>query len=126
MSIALRVLLFAASLGTMLFVARRIRRAQIRVEDTLFWMGFTVVLLVLSVFPNIAIRAAQLLGVQSPVNFIFLCIIFVLMIKLFLMSVQLSMLTEKVKRLAQWVAIGEKEEREKPVLSGMDSKTEEA
>lgn len=110
MSVALRGLLFLASLGMMVFVVRRIRRAQIRVEDTLFWMGFTLVLLVLSLFPDIAYWAARMIGIVSPVNFVFLCIIFVLMVKLFLMSVQVSMLTEKVKRLAQWAAIREAEE----------------
>ena len=46
---------------------------------------------------------------QLPVNFIFLFFIFVLLVKMFLMTIELSALENKVKDLTQELALEEKE-----------------
>ena len=46
---------------------------------------------------------------QLPVNFIFLFFIFVLLVKMFLMTIELSTLENKVKDLTQELALEEKE-----------------
>ena len=49
-----------------------------------------------------------MIGMQLPVNFIFLLFIFVLMVKLFFMTIELSTLENKVKDLTQELALEEK------------------
>ena len=78
MSIAIRVLLIVVSLFTFIYMLRKIRKSQLQIEHALFWIVFCGLLLILSIFPGIAIWISEVLGLQSPVNLVFLIIIFVL------------------------------------------------
>ena len=57
-----RLLLIAGSLCTVLFILRRIRHAKIQIEDSIFWFAFSGLLLLLSLFPQIAYWVAARLG----------------------------------------------------------------
>lgn len=105
MTIGLRIILLAIALLSCMFVVRKIRKAQMRIEDTLFWIVVTVGTLILGIFPQIAFWCSGLLGIQSPVNFVYLIFIFVLLFKVFILTVQISQLQEKVKDLTQNIAI---------------------
>ena len=76
MSIAFRALLFLFSLIAVVFVVRQIRHSKMLIEDTVFWVLLSLVTLILSVFPGIAIWAAGVLSIQSPANFVFLAFLF--------------------------------------------------
>ena len=103
--------LFLRSVQDML---RRIRKAQVQIEDTIFWLIFSILLLVLSLFPDIAYRASSLLGFQAPINFVYLVIIAVLIVNQFAMTIRISQMDSKVRKLAQRVALNEEKiEREK-------------
>ena len=45
-------LLIAGSIITFLFVMKLIRKSTVRIEDTLFWIVFSIVLILLSIFPK--------------------------------------------------------------------------
>lgn len=110
----LRVCLIVGSLITAVYVLRRVRHAKIQIEDTIFWLLFSGVLLVLAIFPGIAYWAANLLGFMSPINFVYIVIIFLLLVKQFFMSIRLSQLDSKVRILTEQVALDrEKVERDK-------------
>lgn len=118
MSIVLRVVLIVVAVLSCIFVLQKIRKAQIRIEDTLFWLVVSAGVLVLGIFPEIAYFLSVMLGIMSPVNFVFLLFIFILLFKVFILTVQISQLQEKVKNLAQNVAIYESElnpKREKDI-----------
>ena len=118
MSIVLRVVLIIVAVLSCIFVLQKIRKAQIRIEDTLFWLVVSAGVLVLGIFPEIAYFLSDMLGIMSPVNFVFLVFIFILLFKVFILTVQISQLQEKVKNLAQNVAIYESElnpKREKDI-----------
>ena len=109
----LRCLLVAGSLCTAAFILRRVRKAQVQIEDTIFWLGFSAVLLLLSLFPQAAFWLSRVLGFQSPINLVYLVIIFMLLIKQFFMTIRISQLDSKLRSLAQKVALNEeKAERE--------------
>ncbi len=114
MSIALRLFLMVGALLTALYVFLKIRRSSLRIEDAIFWIFCSLSLLVLSIFPGIAFFASALLGIQSPINFVFLCMIFILMVKLFLLSFQLSKMQDTVKNLVQEAALLKNELENKP------------
>ena len=110
----IRVLLIIGSVLTAGYILRRVRLAKIQIEDTIFWLLFSVALLVLAFFPGIAYWAANLLGFMSPINFVYIVVIFLLLAKEFFMSVRISQLDSKVKVLAEQVALNqEKVERDK-------------
>ena len=94
-----RVVLLLASLGTMMFMLRRIRHSKIQIEDSLFWIMFSALLLILSVFPGIADFMAGVVGIYSTVNFIFLFFIFILLIREFSLTIKVSQLENKIKEL---------------------------
>lgn len=108
MTIGLRIVLLIVALLSCIFVVRKIRKAQMRIEDTLFWIVIAVGTLILGIFPQIAFYCASLLRIQSPVNFVYLVFIFILLFKVFILTVQVSQLQEKIKKLVQHVAIYEK------------------
>lgn len=76
-----------------------------RIEDSLFWVGLSLLILVLSLVPDLGIWFADMLGVQSPVNFVLLFFIAVLLVKCFFLARQVSQLENKVKELAQRIAV---------------------
>ncbi|MDY2607827.1 MAG: DUF2304 domain-containing protein [Lachnospiraceae bacterium] len=113
MTVSLRIVLIAFSLITAIFVFRKIRKSQMQIVDSLFWILFIGMLVLLSVFPRIADYACKWLGVMSPVNFVFLAIIFLLLLKVFGLSVKISFLENKLQNLVQQYAIDRNIEREK-------------
>lgn len=112
MSATLRILLVVVSLFTLFIVIKKIRKAQLQIEYTLFWVFFCGVLVLLSIFPGVAVWFSNFLGLQSPSNLIFLVIIFVLVIKLFNQTLEISRLDSKIQKLVQHEALKEKEESE--------------
>ena len=110
----LRVCLIVGSLITAVYVLRRVRHAKIQIEDTIFWLLFSGVLLILAIFPGIAYWASRLLGFQSPINFVYIVVIFLLLVKQFLLSIRISQLDSRLRILTEQVALNqEKQEREK-------------
>lgn len=101
MSAVFRIALIIVSILTCAYVFRKIRKSQMRIEDTIFWIVFCLGVVVLSIFPQIASFMTNLLGMEAPVNFVFLAFIFILIMKNFMMSVKISQLEEKLGNLAQ-------------------------
>jgi len=69
----------------------------------------------MSLFPQLITWGALITGVQSTVNFVFLVIIFVLMLKLFRLSIRLSQVESKLQTFAQTYAIDKFDLQEKSV-----------
>lgn len=105
MSTGLRIILIAVSVLTTAYLIKKIRKAQMNIEDSIFWIVMPAILILISVFPNIAESASQLIGIHTPVNFVFLAIIFILIIKLFSLSIKLSQVENKLNTLIQEYAI---------------------
>ena len=105
MSIVLRIALIVVSALVMYFVLKKIRKAQLEIDDSIYWIVFAVLLLVISIFPGIAVGASKLLGVRSPANFVFLVRIFLVLIKLFQISIDLSIQKHLLNHLVQKIAL---------------------
>ena len=105
MSIVLRVLLIIGSLIAVIYVLRKIRMSQMKVMDALYWFVFMVVLLIISLIPDIVISMAAIIGVESPVNLIYLIILGLIIIKCFTLSLKNSRLEYKVTLLTEEIAI---------------------
>ena len=105
MSAVLRLILILASVITMGVALRKIRKAKMSINDAVFWVVFGLMLIILAVFPQVVYRLADLIGIQSPANLLFLVIIFLLIIKVFSMSVSISRLEEKLTDLASQKAL---------------------
>ncbi len=118
MTLVFRLILIAASLLTTYYILKRIRQSKLQIEYAIFWLVFAGILVVFSLFPELIALFTRMMGMQLPVNFIFLFFIFVLMLKLFLTTIELSTLENKVKDLTQEVALLERERQETSIEGG--------
>jgi hypothetical protein len=107
MSGPLRIILVAVSLLAIVFCLYRIRKSRLKINYALFWIGFSFLLLVISVFPQIPFFFSDLCGIQSPVNFVFLFMIFILLYQLFKLTTRLSHLEEMIEELSEEIAVKE-------------------
>lgn len=101
----LTVALISASLITAIFVFIKIKKSQFKIGDTLYWLIFCLLLLVMSIFPKAIFWISNLIGFESPSNFIFVAIIFLLLVKIFLLDARVSKNEDKLTKLSQKYAI---------------------
>ena len=112
MSVLLRLFLITGALVLFYFVAYGIRKSMILMGDAIFWVLFSILLIVLAVFPGIAFWFSEMFGFISPSNFVFLCIIAILLAKMFANSSEISLLKYRINEIAQENALLEKRVRE--------------
>lgn len=105
MPISLRVLLIFASILTTFFIASRIRKSRLRLLDGFVWFMMSLILLIISIFPQIVYWLCRVLGITSPVNLVYLVMIFLLLMICFYSAVRISALEARLAGLAQEVAI---------------------
>lgn len=118
MTTIFRIVLLIMSLGTMLFMLKRIRHAKVQIEDSLFWILFAFMVILLAVFPGIADFMAGVVGIYSTTNFIFLFFLFILLIREFSMTIKISQLENKIKELTQAIAIKNADDENKKESEG--------
>lgn len=110
MTLALRITLIVVSLLTLIFIAKKIRNAKVKLEDSIFWICLAAIIFLLSLFPQVFYWISGVVGTYAPVNFVFLFFIFVLLMQSFNLSMRVSQADTKIKELTQQLAI-EKFER---------------
>lgn len=110
MSITLRALLIIFAALVFTFVIRKLKKSQIQVLDSLFWLLFSLSFVLLGVFPEIALFISSKLGFMSASNFVFLYVIAVLVMRDFSNSLRISKQEERINGLAQSIALGESDE----------------
>lgn len=118
MTPVLRVVLVVVSILTTAMIMQKIRKSKVRIEDSIFWMAFSFMLIIFSIFPQVADILSDLAGTYSTSNFIFLFVIFILVVKIFRMTIKISQMETKIKELAQKIALDEncREEMERGTL----------
>lgn len=112
MTMIFRVILVIVSILTMAFMMRKIRQAKVQIEAALFWVIMALILVVFSLFPAVADACAHLLGIYSTPNFLFLFMIFLLIVKVFGMTLQMSQMESRQKELVQRIALDQKDREE--------------
>lgn len=112
MTLLFRIILLAVCLFTYFFLHHSIKKERMRIEESIFWLILSLLLLFFSIFPGIPDILARLLGIYSTANFLFLFVIFILLLRLFYVNAALGKLEERVKTLVQNEALRDRRERE--------------
>lgn len=115
MSLVFRILLIVASILFLFVMMRKIHHSKLQIDHSLFWIIFSIIIVLLAVFPQVPVYLAELLGIQSPVNLVYLVVIFVLIVKLFQDTMHISKLENKIKSLTQHQAIEDHDNNKKEV-----------
>ena len=105
MSIVLRAILLLGALLVLYFVVRKLRKAQIEVLDSVFWLFFAFSFVVLAAFPQVAFWLSSFLGFESPANFVFLYVIVLLLYREFSNTVSISKLRRRINQLVEEQAL---------------------
>ena len=101
----LSIAMLSASVITAIIVFIKIKKSQFKIGDTLYWLLFCLFLLVMSIFPKVIYWVSDKIGFESPSNFIFVIIIFLLLVKIFLLDARVSKNEDKLTKLSQRYAI---------------------
>lgn len=105
MSIKIQIIILIAILLALLCLGNMIRKKKVDLRYALPWILVGFVMLVLDVFPQLLGKMATFLGFKLPINMLFfLGFCFALLI-LFIQTVTISNLSEKVKKLTQEEAL---------------------
>lgn len=89
----------------MVFVLRRLGSKHISVKFALLWIPLGIVMFVLDFNPDLLSWITNKMGLEIPANLVFSVGILFLLLQVFLLSTELSKQDEKVRVLAQNVAL---------------------
>lgn len=101
----LRIVLIVCAACSLFFIVRRLKKNQLDVMDTIFWLFLSLSFVVLAVFPELTVWLAHLLGFQAASNFVFVYVIAVLVMRDFSNTVKIAALRKKINGLIQEIAL---------------------
>ncbi|MBQ6455122.1 MAG: DUF2304 domain-containing protein [Eggerthellaceae bacterium] len=105
MNLTLTIVLVIGALIVFLGIVWKIRKAELSIASSVFWFLFTISLLLLAFFPQIAYFFSHLFNIESPSNFVFLYVIAVLLVRSFMDTIQITKLHEKHNDIVQEQAL---------------------
>jgi len=104
-SFKLQVILLIGSILCFAFLINMIRKYHIELKYSMLWLCVMLIALVLSVFPKSFNSIAGLMGIELPVNALFLLSIVGINAILFSLTIVISRSTIKVKALSQEIGL---------------------
>lgn len=113
--ILLRVEMLVAAILFVVMVFTTVNKRRMQMGDSLIWLLISLGLIVLALVPQLSGWLANLMGIETPANLLYLLGMFFLLAVAFFLTVRASTLADRVKRLIQTVSIENylKEERER-------------
>ena len=104
-------MILGAAILLLIFFAL-LKKGQMSVKYSLLWLALAVVLVIFAVFPYVVYVLRDLLDVQMPVNLVFMLMFCFVLLVLLSLSIGVSQLADKSKRLTQENATLEKRVRD--------------
>lgn len=100
-----RIFLLIGSVTVFTVISLSIRKRKLQMKDGIFWIMLSFTLVLISIFPGIAVWISGLLGIQSTANAVFFLMIFLLGCHSFHMTIRMSQMEMKHRKLVQDIAI---------------------
>ena len=108
MTIGFRLFLALGALFAFYVVIRNIRKSKLLISDCIFWTLFCVFIVLLAIFPGMSYFFAGLLGIQSPVNLVYLFVLALALYISFKQTLRISELECKIKNIVQDITLERK------------------
>ena len=124
MNHTVQVVAVAVSLGFLLAVLELVRRRRLTEEYSFLWIGFALLLLVLSLWREILHAVARWLGVYYPPAVLLLALLLFVFVASLYFSVVISRQRRQIERLVEDVAILAAEVREARQEQGREVRQE--
>lgn len=107
MMIKLQIVAAVILLLAFIYMINMIRKRKLELKYALSWIIVIIVMLVVDIFPPILSFISFLFGIATPVNTLFLLGFIFSLVLIFVLTVAVSRLADKVRRLSQAAAISE-------------------
>ena len=104
------MLLGALVLLAVIFVF--LKKGLMTVKYSLLWLGLSIVLVIFAACPYVVFVLRDILDIEMPVNLVFLLMFCFVLVVLLSLSIAITQLADKCKRLTQENALLEKRVRE--------------
>lgn len=93
------------AITAIIYVINVVRKGRFSIEESIFWVFGSLIVLILSIFPKIIDKVALFIGIEYPPSLFFvLCILFLLFIN-FRHSRKIAIQEKKIIELAQSIAL---------------------
>lgn len=112
MSAVLRLFLLLSAAVVLALVIRKIKKSEFQSGDALFWLVVCVLFVLFALVPHVVFACSDLLGFESPSNFVFLSAIAILLIRLFSLNATVATLRNKLNRFVEEYALREHNEED--------------
>lgn len=113
MSINLRIFLIVITIIYYMAIIKSIRQKKLEISLAIFWIFSGILLIIISIFPNLCIEASKYLGFEKTSNMIFCIAIFIAFYLIFKLSLRLSDAEKKNTMLIQEISILKSELKDK-------------
>ncbi len=104
MSSSLRLGLLLASIGVAIFIIISIVKNKLNIKYAIVWMLWSALSLIMSIFPQTFYGLADFLGIELPVNAVFLIMVALLYGLTFYLYVTISKHNEEIIKLTYEIA----------------------
>ncbi len=109
MSNSLRIGLLIASLFVLILILVTIRKKKLNIKYSIVWMIWSLSSLLMAIFPESFYGLSDLLGIEMPVNAVFLIMIALLYALVFYVYIMISKHNEEIVKLTYQIASLKKE-----------------
>ena len=107
MTLKLQVIIGIFLLMALFVIVYMIKKRSLDLKYALSWLLAIVFVLILDCFPILLVKLSAALGVWAPVNMIFFLGFCFSLLIIFTLTVMLSRMAERVRKLSQAVALNE-------------------
>ena len=90
-------------------IINMIREKKLELRYALAWLGVGIAILILDCFPQVITWLATKAGVASPINMLFFLGFCFALVIIFVLTIAVSKMSNRVKQLAQEIALFEKD-----------------
>ena len=90
-------------------IINMIREKKLELRYALAWLGVGIAILILDCFPQVITWLAMKAGVASPINMLFFLGFCFALVIIFVLTIAVSKMSNRVKQLAQEIALFEKD-----------------
>lgn len=105
MSFRLQIVVIVAMALTLIYLIRQIFRKKLDIKYGIIWLGMSILIMVFAIWPNLLGKMSDLMGIASPVNMLFFIGLVLQMAAIYVLSRNVGVLLDKVRRMSQEIAI---------------------
>ena len=109
MNIRIQIIIALVVLVALAIIVNMIRRKKLELRYALIWLVVGICILILDCFPELISWLSTQLGIASPMNMLFFFGFCFSLIIIFALTMAMSRMSNRMKQLAQEVAIRERE-----------------